>query len=77
MQPRIFQRLRHLRQQMAVGSDGSVNRVAFALAVGNAQLRQLANQVRDARAQQRLTAGDADLLDPQPDKDFRQSQIFR
>ena len=56
---------------MAVGGQRDVE----LFAIGGAQLGQLADEIDHALAQQRLAAGDADLLDSKPDQHARHAQI--
>ena len=67
----ILERLRHIGQQMAVGGERDVEFVA----IGGAQLGQLADEIDHALAQQRLAAGDADFLDSKSDQHARHAQI--
>src|SRR5271165_2292334 len=57
----IGQRLRHLGQQVSVGGDCDVERMAFE----RAHAAQLAHHLHDAFAQQRLASGEADFGDSQ------------
>ncbi len=67
----IGERLRHLGQQMSVGGEGDVERLAFERLHG----RQLAHHIDQALAQERLAAGQADLGDAQADEHARHAQV--
>ena len=60
-QPRIVQRLREFRQQHAVGGQRQV--------LNPRNRRQPPDQHRQIAPHQRLSAGDPQLADPQPDRD--------
>ena len=68
----VFQRLRDLGQQMAVGSQRNFR----LLSLGGAQLSEVANKLHDALAQQRLAAGQANLGDAEANQDARHAQII-
>ena len=67
----VGQRLRQLGQQMSVGGEGDVERLAFE----RLHAGQLAHHVDQAAAQQRLAAGETDLGDAQADEDTRHAQV--
>ena len=57
---------------MAIGGERQVERVAF----GGAQARQFLNQLDQAAAQQRLAAGEANLVDAQVHEQLDQPQVL-
>ena len=59
-------------EQMAVGGERQVKRIAGE----RAQTRQLLDQLSQPAAQQRLAAGEADLLDSQADKELDEAEVF-
>src|SRR5262249_37451578 len=67
----IFERKRQVFEQVAVGGDGNVRRVA----IQSAKPGHIADEVYQAVAQQRLAAGQANFLDTQPDENSDQAQI--
>src|SRR5581483_4345242 len=67
----IFQRLCHFGKKVPVRREGDVER----LTLGSMQLRDIAHEVHDAIAQQRLASGDADLIDPKRDQHTRHAQV--
>ena len=71
-EPGALERLGLARQHAAVGGQGQVQRAAG----GRAQVGQLAHQVLDMLAQQRLAARQADLLHAQLREDARQAADF-
>src|SRR5690348_15108634 len=70
-QPGVFERLYHLGQQVAVGGDGDIER----LAVEGAQLRELADKTNQAAAQQGFAAGQPDFLHAKPNHDAHHAQV--
>ena len=63
--------LRHLGQQMSIGGEGDVERLAFE----RLHRRQFPHHVDEALAQQRLAASETDLSDAEADEDARHAQV--
>ena len=69
----VFERLRHFGQQMSVGGDGDVERLAF----GCAELREVMHEVDDASAKERFAARQADLRDAKRGEHTRHTKVVR
>ena len=71
IEARIFERLRDLGEEVAVGGERNFR----LLALESAQLGQIAHEFDDALAQQRLAAGEADFGDAKSDEHARHAQV--
>jgi hypothetical protein len=69
----VFERLRHFGEEMSVGGNSEVER----LAIERTQLRELADEVDDASAEKRFAPSEPDLCDAERGKHTRHAEVVR